>query len=546
MSQQALWPIRDIAQQLNLSASDIIEFSNNKAKLPLDIVYQRPRRAKLVLMTSINPTPPGEGKTTMSIGLSQALRRLGIAATAVLREPSMGPTFGMKGGATGGGRSQAEPSTEINLHFTGDFHAITAAHNLLAALIDNELFHGSRLAADPSRVLWKRVLDVNDRALRHVVIGLGGPSQGVPRESGFDITAASEVMAVLTLSSNLSDLKRRLGRMVIASQGGEMVTTSDIGAEDAMTALLSDAMMPNLVQTSEHTPVIMHGGPFANIAHGCNSIVATEAGLRLSDVVITEAGFGADLGAEKFLDIKAPLARLEPSLVVVVVTLRALRYHGGQDLAHMAEPNLGALQEGMPNLLKHIENLHGFGLPVVIAINQFANDSPEEILWLVHELGTRGVPAAAADVFGQGGAGGLDLARLVNKQLENDAPVFTPLYADELPLTEKIERIVTRIYGGSGVEYSASAVGTLKKLHKWGEEGLKVCIAKTQYSLSDDPKRLGCPQGFKVSIRDIDIARGAGYIVPLAGAMIRMPGLPKEPSAYHVKVDEAGVIYGIR
>lgn len=546
MSQQALRPIGEIAQQLDLLPSDIIQISTDKAKIPLDIIYQRPRRAKLVLMTSINPTPPGEGKTTMSIGLSQAMRRLGIAATAVLREPSMGPTFGMKGGATGGGASQAEPSTEINLHFTGDFHAITAAHNLLAALIDNELFHGSRLHADPRRILWKRVLDVNDRALRHVVIGLGGPAQGVPRETGFDITAASEVMAVLTLAQNLKDLKRRLGRMVIASEGAEMVTAADIGAEGAMTALLKDAMMPNLVQTSEHTPVIMHGGPFANIAHGCNSIVATEAGLRMSDVVITEAGFGADLGAEKFLDIKAPLARLEPSLAVVVVTLRALRYHGGQDLAHMAEPNLGALQQGMANLLKHIENLQSFGLPVVVAINRFGTDGEEEIQWLVRDLGARGISAAPADVFGQGGAGGQDLARLVAKELERQPAAFQPLYADELPLPEKIERIVTKIYGGSRVEYSASAERTLKKLQKWGESDLRVCIAKTQYSLSDNPKRLGRPEGFTVSIRDIDIARGAGYIVPLAGDMIRMPGLPKEPAAYRVGVDDAGHIQGVR
>lgn len=546
MSQQALRPIGEIAQQLDLLPSDIIQISTDKAKIPLDIIYQRPRRAKLVLMTSINPTPPGEGKTTMSIGLSQAMRRLGIAATAVLREPSMGPTFGMKGGATGGGASQAEPSTEINLHFTGDFHAITAAHNLLAALIDNELFHGSRLHADPRRILWKRVLDVNDRALRHVVIGLGGPAQGVPRETGFDITAASEVMAVLTLAQNLKDLKRRLGRMVIASEGAEMVTAADIGAEGAMTALLKDAMMPNLVQTSEHTPVIMHGGPFANIAHGCNSIVATEAGLRMSDVVITEAGFGADLGAEKFLDIKAPLARLEPSLAVVVVTLRALRYHGGQDLAHMAEPNLGALQQGMANLLKHIENLQSFGLPVVVAINRFGTDAEEEIEWLVRDLGARGISAAPANVFGQGGAGGQDLARLVSKELERQPAAFQPLYADELPLHEKIERIVTKIYGGSRVEYSASAERTLKKLQKWGESDLKVCIAKTQYSLSDNPKSLGRPEGFTVSIRDIDIARGAGYIVPLAGDMIRMPGLPKEPAAYRVRVDDAGAIQGVK
>ncbi|AUW94680.1 MAG: formate--tetrahydrofolate ligase [Sulfobacillus thermotolerans] len=545
MPQATLHPIGDIAQQLDLTKSDIIPFSNDKAKIPLDIIYQRPRRAKLVLMTSINPTPPGEGKTTMSIGLSQAMRRLGIQATAVLREPSMGPTFGMKGGATGGGASQAEPSTAINLHFTGDFHAITAAHNLLAALIDNELFHGSRLDVDPQRVLWKRVLDVNDRALRHVVIGLGGPSQGIPRETGFDITAASEVMAVLTLSQDMKDLKQRLARMVIASQGNQMVTAGDIGAEEAMAAILRDAMMPNLVQTSEHTPVIMHGGPFANIAHGCNSIVATEAGLRMSDVVVTEAGFGADLGAEKFLDIKAPIAHLQPSLAVVVVTLRALRYHGGQPLSEMAQPNLVALQRGMANLLKHIENLQSYGLPVVVAINQFGTDTQEELQWLISALAQRGIAAAAADVFGQGGAGGEELAALVAKELETSRGAFQPLYDESVPLREKIERIVTKIYGGDRVEYSASAERTLKKLEAWGEDHLKVCIAKTQYSLSDNPKRLGRPEGFSVSIRDIDIARGAGYIVPLAGDMIRMPGLPKDPAAYRVRVNDSGQIEGI-
>ncbi len=405
MSEQDLWPIGDIASQLGLHRSDIVQLGSFKAKIPLDVVYQNPRRAKLILMTSINPTPPGEGKTTMSVGLAQSLRRLGLAATAVLREPSLGPTFGMKGGATGGGASQVEPSTNINLHFTGDFHAIGAAHNLLAALVDNELFHGSRLKVKPSRVTWKRVLDMNDRALRHILIGLGGSTQGILRETGFDITAASEVMAVLTLSRDIAELKQRLGRMVIASEPSKPITVADLGAADAMTALLTDAMMPNLVQTTEHTPVIMHGGPFANIAHGCNSIVATEAGLRLSDVVITEAGFGADLGAEKFLDIKAPIAGLEPQLAVVVVTLRALRYHGGQPLSAIAEPNMTALKKGMENLLKHIENLRRFDLRVVVGINRFDNDTDEELRWLIRDLEQRDIRAAEANVFGEGGWG---------------------------------------------------------------------------------------------------------------------------------------------
>ncbi|PSR29440.1 MAG: formate--tetrahydrofolate ligase [Sulfobacillus thermosulfidooxidans] len=545
MMSQDLKPITEIATQIGLSRSDIVQYGTFKAKIPLDIVYQQPRRAKLVLVTSINPTPAGEGKTTMSVGLSQALHRIGVNATAVLREPSMGPTFGMKGGATGGGASRVEPSTAINLHFTGDFHAITAAHNLLAALIDNELFHGSRLHLDPKRVLWKRVLDVNDRALRHIIVGLGGPGQGVVRETGFDITAASEVMAVLTLARDLPDLKTRLSKMVIASQGHDMITVADLGAEDALTAILDEAMMPNLVQTREQTPVIMHGGPFANIAHGCNSIVATEAGLRLSDVVITEAGFGADLGAEKFLDIKAPEANLAPDLAVVVVTLRALRYHGGQSLREINRPNLDALHSGMANLNKHLENLRRFGLPIVVAINQFPADTEEEIEWLLKELADHGVPAALADVFGQGGFGGERLAHLVMQQLDETSSHYAPLYEKTESLEQKIEKIVTSIYGGSGVDYAPAALKTLARLHTWGEDELRVCIAKTQYSLSDNPKLLGRPEGFRVTIRDIDIARGAGYIVPLAGDMIRMPGLPKDPAAYRVHVDDDGIVTGI-
>ncbi|MCL4494567.1 MAG: formate--tetrahydrofolate ligase [Firmicutes bacterium] len=542
---QKLQPITEVSGQLGLSPQDIIQYGPYKAKIPLDVIYQRQRRAKLVLMTSINPTPAGEGKTTMSVGLSQALTKIGVKAVAVLREPSMGPTFGMKGGATGGGASRVEPSTEINLHFTGDFHAITAAHNLLAAIIDNELFHGSRLQINPKHVLWKRVLDVNDRALRHVVIGLGGASQGVTRETGFDITAASEVMAVLTLAHDLPDLKRRLGRMVVAARGNEMVSVSDIGAQEVLTAILNEAMLPNLVQTKEHTPVIMHGGPFANIAHGCNSIVATEAGLRMSDVVITEAGFGADLGAEKFLDIKAPEARLTPDLAVVVVTLRALRYHGGQSLKDISQPDLNALRAGMSNLNKHLDNLKRFGLPVVVAINKFPTDTKEETDWLLREMARQGIGAAPADVFAQGGQGGEMLGHLVMQELRDGKSQYTPLYHALEPLEEKIDKIATQIYGADGVDYAPAALKTLRRLHKWGEDNLQVCIAKTQYSLSDNPKLLGRPEGFRLTIRDIDIARGAGYIVPLAGDMIRMPGLPKEPTSFRVRVDDEGNIFGI-
>lgn len=540
-----LRPIAEVARQLNLNASDIIQLGPYKAKIPLDIIYQRPRKARTVLMTAINPTPPGEGKTTMSIGLAEALRRRGVKATAVLREPSLGPTFGMKGGATGGGAASIEPATDINLHFTGDFHAITAAHNLLAALVDNELYHGTRLKVKPTQVTWKRVMDVNDRALRHIVVGLGGSGQGVPRETGFDITAASEVMAVLTLSRDLAELRERLSRMIIARDGKGFVSVGDIQAEDALTALLADALMPNVVQTSEHTPAIVHGGPFANIAHGCNSIVATEAGLRFSDVVITEAGFGADLGAEKFLDIKAPMADLTPDAAVVVVTLRALRYHGGQPLAESEEANQTALERGMGNLEKHLENLKRFGLPVVVGINRFATDTDREVAWVVKQLAKQGVPAAPAEVFGRGGAGGAELAQLVEDILENGKAHYAPLYSADLPIDEKIRTVAETVYGADSVDYAPAAVAALKRIDKWGLNDLRVCIAKTQYSLSDNPALLGRPENFPLHIRDIEISRGAGYVVPLAGSMIRMPGLPKEPAAYRVTVDNHGVVHGV-
>ncbi|PSR21338.1 MAG: formate--tetrahydrofolate ligase [Sulfobacillus acidophilus] len=545
MSSVILRRIGDVAEQLGLRASDIIQLGPYKAKIPLDVVYQNPRRAKLVLMTAINPTPAGEGKTTMSIGLAEAMNRLGVHATAVLREPSLGPTFGMKGGATGGGNAQVQPATDINLHFTGDFHAITAAHNLLAALIDNELYHGSRIAVNPAHVTWKRVLDVNDRALRHVVIGLGGASQGVVRESGFDITAASEVMAVLTLSKDFAELKERLGQMIVARSGAHFVSVADLKVQDALAALLTEAILPNLVQTTEGTPAIIHGGPFANIAHGCNSIVATEAGLRLSDVVITEAGFGADLGAEKFLDIKAPAADLRPDLACVVVTLRALRYHGGQPVQEAEQPNREALHRGMSNLFKHLENLDRFGVPSVVAINQFDTDTAEEIQWLQRQLQEVGVSVAAADVFSHGGAGGSELAQLVHDQLSSTKSGYAPLYGASMAIDEKIATIAGKIYGADAVEYSPAAQIALTRLKRWGLEHLKVCVAKTQYSLSDNPAWIGRPEHFTLHIRDIEVARGAGYVVPLAGSMIRMPGLPPDPAAYRVTVDDTGTIHGI-
>ncbi len=528
-----LRPISDIAQKLGLAPSDIVQLGPWKAKIPLDIIYQHPRKARTVLMTSINPTPPGEGKTTMSIGLADAMRRRGVKATAVLREPSLGPTFGMKGGATGGGQAQIEPARDINLHFTGDFHAITAAHNLLAALVDNELYHGTRLSGvKPGNVTLKRVLDVNDRSLRHIVIGLGGPGQGVVRETGFDITAASEVMAILTLSKDLAELRERLSRMIIARSGSGFVSVAELGAEDALTTLLTDAIMPNLVQTREHTPAIVHGGPFANIAHGCNSIIATEAGLRFSDVVITEAGFGADMGAEKFLDIKAPTADLNPDVAVVVVTLRALRYHGGQALKDTDKPDQAALERGCENLEKHLANLKSYGLPVVVGINRFESDSDTEIQWLINHLAQQDVPAAPATVFREGGAGGEELARVVEGVLEQKTAQYRPLYTPDMPVVNKIRTIAEQIYGAARVDFGPQARTALKRIERWGLNDLGVCIAKTQYSLSDDPSRLGRPRDFTLNIRDIEISRGAGYVVPLAGSMIRMPGLPKDPAAF--------------
>lgn len=543
-----LHPIYDIAKQLGLAQDDLIGYGKHKAKIPLDVLYRQPRRAKLVLMTAINPTPFGEGKTTMSIGLAQALTRRGWQATAVLREPSLGPTLGMKGGATGGGRSSVEPAADINLHFTGDFHAITSAHNLLSALIDNSLYFGQMPSLSATRVTWKRVLDMNDRALRNIVIGLGGPGQGIPRQSGFDITAASEVMAVLALAKNRDDLMARLGRMVIGvGRDNQPVTVDDLGAAPAMAALLDDALMPNLVQTTEHTPAIIHGGPFANIAHGCNSVLATEMGLRYSDVIVTEAGFGADLGAEKFLDIKAQQADLNPNVAVVVATLRALKYQGGKSVDAIDAPDLPALQRGFQNLQKHVQNLQKFGLPVVVGINRFPSDLSEEVHWLRDRLEQEGVGVEEAEIFAKGGEGGLALAQLVEQVMrEQPSSQFRPLYHQELSLPDKIERIAQEIYGAHAVEYTTEAHKKLQRYEQWGDGHLSVCVAKTQYSLSDDPTRLGRPENFTLHIRDVEIARGAGYIVPLAGTMVRMPGLPKKPAAFRVRVNSDGVIEGVR
>lgn len=538
---EILESIAEVAKRLEIASDDLIPYGHFKAKIPLSVIYSRPRRAKMVLVTATNPTPKGEGKTTVSIGLAQALNRRGHAATAVLREPSLGPVFGLKGGATGGGLSQVFPSTDINLHFNGDFHAITAAHNLLAALIDNELFHGTRLSLKPADISYKRVLDVNDRALRQIVTGLGR-GNGVVRETGFDITAASEVMAVLALATDLKDLTTRLGRMVIASGATAPTTVDHLGAAPAMTALLTDAIMPNLVQTTEHTPAIIHAGPFANIAHGCNSVLATEAGLRYSDIVVTEAGFGADLGAEKFLDIKTAVTERPPDAAVIVTTLRSLRYQGSLDPNSTPHQQLEA---GTANLEKHVENLARYGIPRVVALNYFADDSQDEIEWLQRHFASRNVEVIVSQVFQEGGKGGLALAEAVERLLEEDAQ-FVPLYTKEIPLKEKILRIARDIYGADQVEYDPIATKKLARFTKWGDSGLSVCVAKTQYSLSDNPALLGRPEHFTLHIRDIEIARGAGYIVPLAGSMVRMPGLPKDPAAFNVNIADDGRVEGIQ
>ncbi len=536
-----LQSISEIAQRLEISPHDFIPYGHFKAKIPLSVIYSRPRRAKMVLVTATNPTPKGEGKTTVSIGLAQALNRRGHSATAVLREPSLGPVFGLKGGATGGGLSQILPSTDINLHFNGDFHAITAAHNLLAALIDNELFHGTRISLKPADITYKRVLDVNDRTLRQVVTGLGR-SNGVVRETGFDITAASEVMAVLALATDLPDLTARLGRMVIAGGTTAPTTVDNLGAAPAMTALLTDAIMPNLVQTTEHTPAIIHAGPFANIAHGCNSVLATEAGLRFSDIVVTEAGFGADLGAEKFLDIKTAVTGRPPDAAVIVTTLRSLRYQGSLDPDRTPHQQLEA---GTANLEKHVENLARYGIPHVVALNYFADDTPDEINWLQRHFASRNVKVVVSQVFQEGGHGGLALAEAVEELLERHAE-FVPLYTPDVPLKDKILRIAHNIYGADAVDYDPIATKKLARYTKWGESSLGVCIAKTQYSLSDNPALLGRPEHFTLHIRDIEIARGAGYIVPLAGSMVRMPGLPKDPAAFNVHIGDDGHVEGVQ
>ncbi|MBW7848595.1 MAG: formate--tetrahydrofolate ligase [Bacteroidales bacterium] len=541
-----LRPIAEIAAQLGIPADDLELYGKYKAKLPLKYI-DRSKFGKLILVSAISPTPAGEGKTTVSIGLSQALNRIGKRSAVVLREPSLGPVFGMKGGATGGGQSMVLPMEDINLHFTGDFAAIEKAHNLLAALIDNNIQSKTRsLNLDPRTISWKRVMDMNDRSLRSIVVGLGGTTHGIPRETGFDITAASEVMAILCLSNNIQDLKERLGNIFIGyTFDKKPIYARDLKANGAMAALLKDAIKPNLVQTLEGTPAIIHGGPFANIAQGTNTVVATQTALSLTDYTVTEAGFGFDLGAEKFLDIKCRHAKLSPNAAVLVATIRALKYHGGQALKDIQTPNVAALAKGIENLEKHVENIRLFSLAPVIAINKFSSDAPEELDYLLNYCRSKGVPAAIADVWGQGGAGAEELARLVVEASDNCCPNFLPLYPLTDSVEKKIETIAKKIYGAEAVDYTPKAKAHLNKISNLGLNDLAICMAKSQKSLSDNPELLGRPKDFVITVREIEIAAGAGFLIPITGDIMRMPGLPEIPASERMDLDEDGNITGL-
>ncbi len=551
IAQQAtLQPITRIAEQLGIQEEELEPYGRYKAKLN-ESLFQRLQDqpdGKLILVTAINPTPAGEGKTTTTAGLGQAMAKIGKKAIIALREPSLGPVFGIKGGAAGGGYAQVLPMEDINLHFTGDMHAITAANNLLCAMLDNHIHQGNTLGIDQRRIVIKRCMDMNDRELRNIVAGLGGKINGVPREDGFIITVASEVMAILCLAKDLSDLKKRLGDILVAyTFDNQPVFARDLKADGAMTALLKDAILPNLVQTLEGTPAIMHGGPFANIAHGCNSVRATRLGLKLADYCITEAGFGSDLGAEKFFDIKCRLAGLKPSAVVVVATVRALKYNGGVAKVDLAQENVPALEKGIVNLKAHVENMQKFGLPVVVAINRFHTDTDAELKVIDDCCKELGVPYALSEVFGKGGEGGVELAKTVVKVIEeNDgSQSFAPIYSSNLPLKEKIQAIATNIYGADGVQYTAAAEKNLKEIEALGGDHLPVCIAKTQYSLSDNPSLLGRPKGFQITVREARLSNGAGFVVVLTGNIMTMPGLPKVPAAEKIDVNEQGVIEGL-
>lgn len=540
--------IVDVAGQIGMEPDDLELYGKYKAKISDEYIghIQGNTDGKLILVTAINPTPAGEGKTTTSVGLGQAFGAMGKNAVIALREPSLGPCFGIKGGAAGGGYAQIVPMEDLNLHFTGDFHAITSANNLLAAILDNHIQQGNELNIDPRQVVWKRCLDMNDRVLRNVVVGLGGKTDGVVREDHFIITVASEIMAILCLASDIADLKERLGRIIVAyNYQGNPVTAADLNAVGAMAALLKDAMKPNLIQTLEHTPALVHGGPFANIAHGCNSIRATKTALKMADYVITEAGFGADLGAEKFFDIKCRIAGLKPDVVVLVATIRALKYNGGVAKSNLSVENLTALQAGIVNLEKHIENLHKYGVPIVVTLNSFVSDTEAEIRFVQKFCQDRGCEFSISEVWEKGGAGGIELAGKVLETLEKKESHFKLLYEDEIPLKEKIETVASEIYGAGGVSYTPAAEKQLQKLEEMGFGNLPVCMAKTQYSLSDDPALLGRPVGFMMNVREAYVSAGAGFVVVLTGSVMTMPGLPKKPAAYQIDVNDDGIITGL-
>ena len=549
IAQQAeMEPIKNVAAKLGMSEDDIEMYGKYKAKISDEYMQsvKNNENGKLVLVTAINPTPAGEGKTTVTVGLGQAMCKLGKKAVIALREPSLGPCFGIKGGAAGGGYAQVVPMEDLNLHFTGDFHAITSANNLLAAVMDNHMHQGNALRIDPKRIVFKRCLDMNDRVLRNIIVGMGKKGDGVMRQDGFVITVASEIMAILCLATDIKDLQERLARIIVAyNVDNEPVTAGELKCVGAMTALLKDAIKPNLIQTLEHTPALVHGGPFANIAHGCNSVRATQTALKIADYVITEAGFGADLGAEKFFDIKCRMTGLKPDAVVLVATVRALKYNGGVAKADLGEENLEALEKGIVNLEKHIENLQLYGVPVVVTLNRFVSDTDAELAFVREFCEKRGCDFALANVWEKGGEGGVELAKAVLNTLETKESHFKVLYEDNLPIKEKIETIAKKIYGADGVTYSAEADRAIAKIEEMGFADMPVCMAKNQYSLSDDAKKLGRPTGFTVNIREVYVSAGAGFVVAITGAIMTMPGLPKVPAAERIFVDDEGVTHGL-
>lgn len=540
--------ITEIAAHLNIDDEDLIQYGHYKAKVDLRVFdkLKDKKDGKLILVTAINPTPAGEGKTTVNIGLSMALNKLGKKAISALREPSLGPSFGVKGGAAGGGYAQVVPMADINLHFTGDFHAITSANNLISAMLDNHIHQGNEQGIDIRRVVWKRCVDLNDRALRNVIVGLGGKPNGYPREDGFDITVASEIMAILCLSTSLENFKERVSRVIIAyRRDGSPVYVKDIKAQGAVTLLMKDAIMPNLVQTLENTPALIHGGPFANIAHGCNSIMATKLGMKLADYTVTEAGFGADLGAEKFLDIKCRFGDLKPSAAVIVATIRALKHHGGATKENYDKEDLVALEKGFANLEKHIENIKKFGLPAIVSINRFPSDTENEIKFIEERLAKMGVECSLTEVFAKGGDGALDLAEKVIKVCDEDKANFKPLYDVNLSIKEKLEIIAKEVYGADGVEFTVPAMKNVKNLEKLGLDKMPICVAKTQYSLSDNPDLLARPEGFHIVVREVKVSNGAGFLIALTGSIMTMPGLPKVPAADNIDILPSGEIVGL-